>query len=188
MQIIFKYVLAALYFPFMFFEKVYWKLWREYEKLKFSSIGNNVYIGKHCSFTNHSINIGDDVYIGPGCRFQSTMSTIEIGNKVMFGPNVSIHGGDHRFDIIGRYMFDIKENEKLPKNDAPVIIENDVWIGANVTILKGCHIGEGAIIGAGTIINTNVAPYSIIVGAKPRKIYKRWSDADIKKHKESLTQ
>lgn len=186
MRSILKYTLIGLYYPIMILEKLYWNSWREYQKTKFSSIGKNVHIGRYCFFTNKSIKIGNNVYIGPGCRFQSTKSVIHIGNQVMFGPNVSIHGGNHRIDFIGRFMFDIKEDEKLEENDAPVVIEDDVWIGANAIILKGTRIGEGSVIGAGTVVNFNVPAYSIVTGSKSLKIRGRWNEEEIKKHKEIL--
>lgn len=70
----------------------------------------------------------------------------------MFGPNVTIRGGDHRIDVIGRNMVDIKEYEKLPENDKDVFIDGDVWIGCNVTILKGVHIGRRSVVGAGSVV------------------------------------
>ena len=45
--------------------------------------------------------------------------------------------GSHRMDIVGRYMIDIKNDEKLPENDKDILVEDDVWIGANAIILRG---------------------------------------------------
>lgn len=170
------------------FEKGYWFIKRKYQMDQLLSCGSDVFISRGCTFTPHTISIGDDVYIGQGCRFQSTASTIYIGSHVMFGPNVSIHGGNHRTDLIGRYIKSIKLNEKLPVNDQMVVIESDVWIGANAIILKGVTIGEGSIIGAGSIVIKSVPPYTILVGSKPQKSFKRWSDEEIEKHKFILRQ
>lgn len=70
----------------------------------------------------------------------------------MFGPNVTIRGGDHRIDVIGRNTVDIKEYEKLPENDKDVFVDDDVWIGCNVTILNGVHIGRRSVVGAGSVV------------------------------------
>lgn len=83
-------------------------------------------------------------------------------------------------------MINIKE--KLPKNDKDVIIENDVWIGSNVTILSGVTIGEGSIISAGSVITKDVSPYTVIVGSLPRKIWPRWDNETIERHKNILTE
>ena len=67
----------------------------------------------------------------------------------MFGPNVTIITGNHRTDIIGKTMISVTINEKLPENDENVVINDDVWIGANAIILKGVTIGKGSVVGAG---------------------------------------
>ena len=107
MNVIMNIFFRVIWFFFSFLEKAYWTTWRNIQKQRFISCGNNVSIGRGCYFTNTTISIGEDVYIGPGCRFQSTRSKILIGSHVMFGPNVAIHGGNHRTDILGRYMKDV---------------------------------------------------------------------------------
>src|ERR1700739_4026978 len=171
-----------------FFERSYWFLWRSEQKRKFKRIGKNVHIDRFCHFIHKAISIGDDVYIGRGCVFQSTSSEIIIGDHVMFGPGVSIHGGNHRTDLIGRYMKSIKLNEKLPKNDQDVIISDDVWIGANAIILPGVTIGEGSVIGAGSVISKSVPAYTIVVGSKRQKSFERWSKENIKMHLKLINQ
>lgn len=117
-------------------------IWKQYFlmpywKEAFKSIGENVYIGDHSSFIFDHVEIGNNVFIGEGASFIAAVATIHIGNHVMFGPHVTIRGGDHRIDIVGRYIDSIDNSEKLPENDQDVYIEDDVWIGCNVTILKG---------------------------------------------------
>lgn len=89
-------------------------------------------------------------------------------------------GGDYNTSDIGKYMYDI--NEKLPENDQPVVIKDDVWIGSGVIILKGVTIGEGSIIAAGALVNKDINPYSI-VGGVPAKILKmRFDKSQINEH------
>ena len=98
----------------------------------------------------------------------------------MFGPNVTIMGGDHNTKKIGKYMFDVEE--KLPENDLPIVIKDDVWIGTGSIILKGVTIEEGSIIAAGSLVNKNVPPYTI-VGGIPAKILKaRFSPSQLNEH------
>ena len=104
----------------------------------------------------------------------------------MFGPGVTIITGDHRTDMIGRYMKTVGDNEKLPENDKDVIIENDVWVGANVTILKGVEIGEGSIVAAGSVVTKSVPPYSIVGGVPARVIKARFTPEQIEQHKEYI--
>jgi len=73
-------------------------------------------------------------------------------------------------------MDEVTKTEKLPENDQPVVIEEDVWCGANVTILKGVHIGKGSVIAAGAVVIRDVGEY-VIWGAVPaKKIKNRFSD------------
>ena len=86
--------------------------------------------------------------------------------------------------MIGKYILDI--TEKLPENDAPVVIEDDVWCGANVTILKGVTIGRGSVIAAGSVVTRSIPPYSIAGGVPARVIKKRFSEEQIKEHERIL--
>lgn len=107
-----------------------------------------------------------------------------IGKKVIFGPHPTIITGDHRIDVVGKFIID--SHEKLPQNDLPVIIEDDVWTGANVTILKGVTIGRGSVIAAGAVVTKTCPPYSII-GGIPAKILKyRFSIDEILNHEKKL--
>lgn len=169
----------------LLFQRVYWFFWRRYQLTQFEEVGERVYIGRYCTFTYNNIIIGSDVYIGNNACFQSTHGKIIIGNHVMFGPNVQIHGGNHKFKNVGTYMKHILN--KKEGEDGIVKICDDVWVGAGSIILKGVTIGEGSIIGAGSIITKDVKPYSIIVGALPRKELERFDQKTIIRHKEELT-
>ena len=159
---------------------------RETQKKKLYKCGDNVYIGQNCTFTEKNISVGNDVSIGDECNFTTTLAHIYIGNKVAFGPRVTIRGGNHRTDIIGKFMIDISEKEKLPENDQNVIIEDDVWIGANVTILKGVRIGRGSVVGAGCVVTRDIPPYTIHVGTHGIFEKKRFTDAEIEEHERKL--
>lgn len=135
------------------------------------------------SFSYRTIEVGNDVFIGPGAYF-SSITKITIGNKVMFGPFVTIIGGDHNTSQIGKYMFDV--NEKLPENDLPIIIEDDTWIGARVAILKGVTIGRGSIVAAGSVVTKDVPAYSITAGIPAKTIKMRFSEEEILAHERIL--
>ena len=85
-------------------------------------------------------------------------------------------------------MFQVTDNEKRPEDDRDVIIEDDVWIGAKTTILKGVTIGRGAVIAAGALVVKNVEPYSIVGGVPARFIKMRFSPEEIESHEKALEQ
>ena len=173
--------------------KIYWLVTRAKRRLAmkllkplFRSSGNNFKFDPYGTYSYQTISVGDDVYIGPGAYFLASESNIEIGNKVMFGPNVTIVAGDHNATQIGVYMFDVKE--KLPENDLPVIIQNDVWVGTGVIIMKGVTIGTGSIVAASALVTKNVPPYTIVAGVPARVIKKRFTDEEIIEHERLLTE
>lgn len=130
------------------------------------------------------MSIGDGSSIPKGSVFYCTEAPLTIGKKVIFGPHPTIITGDHRIDVVGKFIID--SHEKLPQNDLPVIIEDDVWTGANVTILKGVTIGRGSVIAAGAVVTKTCPPYSII-GGIPAKILKyRFSIDEILNHEKKL--
>lgn len=131
-------------------QKILLRIWMKLQLPLFKRHGRNVVFGRGCEFSYDCIELGNDVYIGPGARFNSAVSNIRIRNKVLFGPGVTIMGGDHRTNVVGMYMYDIED--KLPENDLDVIIEDDVWIGTHATILKGVTVGRGSIVGAGSVV------------------------------------
>lgn len=154
-------------------------------KSLFKSCGTDVSFDPNDLFSYSTISLGDHVYIGRGATFIS-IKDIVIGNKVMFGPRVTIIGGDHNTSELGKHMYDIKN--KLPENDLPVIIDDDVWVGCNATILKGVHVHTGAIIAAGALVTKDVPEYSIVAGVPAKVIKMRWSMEDLKKHKTMLAE
>lgn len=89
-----------------------------------------------------------------------------IGDYVMMGPNCTIYTQNHSFE-----RTDIPMCMQGVSDEKPVIIEDDVWIGVNVTILPGVTIGKGSIIGAGAVVAKSIPEYSIVVG-NPAKIIK----------------
>jgi len=154
---------------------------------QFAECGKNVMFYPTSSdiFYRH-IYVGSNVFIGPGASFMAYISRIKIGNKVMFGPNVTIRGGNHSSHIIGKFMSDYQTSEKLPEDDQQVVIEDDVWIGTGAIILKGVTIGRGSIVAAGAVVTKDVQPYSIIGGVPAKLIKYRWNTDGILQHEAIL--
>lgn len=164
------------------------RIWRRIRctvlRYAFKSHGRNFIFDPDGNYSYETIQVGDDVFIGQGATLQASASSITIGNKVMFGPNVTIIGGNHNASILGQFMFDIKI--KQVNDDQPVIIEDDVWIGASAIILKGVQIGRGSIVAAGAIVTKKVPPYTIVAGVPARVVSIRFSLPEIFKHEAQL--
>jgi len=135
-------------------------------------------------FGIENLKIGNDVSIPRFAHIFCTDAPLSIGNKVIFGPAPTIVTGNHRIDVVGKYIVD--SHEKASDNDKEVSIEDDVWIGANVTILMGVTVGRGSVIAAGAIVNKSCPPYSII-GGIPAKILKfRFTIDEVIEHEKAL--
>lgn len=92
---------------------------------------------------------------------------VDIGDDVLFGPNVVISSGEHQYS-----------SEKTPVTLQPIvrkkiIIGNGVWIGANAVIMPGVTLGEGTVVGAGSIVTKPTEPFSVVVGVPAKKIRSR---------------
>lgn len=72
--------------------------------------------------------------------------------------------------------------EKRQENDLPIVIEDGVWCGANVTILKGVTIGKDSIVAAGAVVTKSFPPYSIIGGVPAKLLKKRFTEEQIQEH------
>jgi len=123
------------------------------------------------------IHIGDHVYIGPRA-FISAVKGIVFGNGVTIGPEIMVMAGDHDFRRVGHRIYESTEGGC----DEKIIIGDDVWIGARVILLKGVFVGEGAVIGAGSVVTTNVIPYAVYAGNPARKIGTRFLREELREH------
>ena len=113
------------------------------------------------------IHIDDGVSLGAGVTIFATRAHVYIGKRSFSGPHLTIMTGDHPADIVGKFIADNrkvdleKQGKDISKYDQDVIIDEDVWMGCNVTILKGVHIGRGAIIAAGSVVTHPLPPYCV---------------------------
>lgn len=148
-------------------------------KTKFRLLPNtSITIGSNCSFnSSHNSNLigiytpcmfstiekGAQIDIGDKCGFSGTVIAsalyIKLGNNVRCGANTLITDSDWHTD------------DYRTGANKPVIIENNVWLGYGVKVLKGVHIGENSLIGAGSIVTKDI-PANVIAAGNPCKIIK----------------
>ncbi|MEE2895068.1 MAG: acyltransferase [Planctomycetota bacterium] len=115
-----------------------------------------------------SLDIGARCIFNPGVHLAAADS-VSIGDRVLFASGVYVTDHDH--DVSDPSDPPIA-NRRLVQ--APVRIDNFVWLGERVMVLKGVTIGERSIVGAGSIVTTDIPPYSMAVGA-PARVVKTWN-------------
>ena len=132
----------------------------------FEYCGNNVNIQKGAHFgSGLHIRIGDNSGLGVNCVIPDGSI---IGNDVMMGQNVFVHERNHRFD-----RTDVPMRLQGDTDKKPLIVDDDVWIGRDVTIMVGRHIAKGTIVAANSVVTKDFPPYSIIGGNPARLIRSR---------------
>ena len=112
---------------------------------------------------------GASIEIGPGCQLSGTSITarstvIQLGRQVMFGPNCIVVDSDFH----AHWPPEARATEPGMEGDRPVSVGDYAWIGMNCLILKGVTIGEGAIIGAGSVVTRDVPPFCLAAGSPAR--------------------
>jgi virginiamycin A acetyltransferase len=163
---------------------LYWK-WRNYkDKLEITNykLSRKTLLGKRTKIRNRTeignISLGDYSYIsGPGSYIEEAI----IGKYCSIARQVVIGVSGHNYNwlttspIITSKAYGFIDNDiKVPQKEKPVI-GNDVWVGMNVIIMRGVTIGDGAVIAAGSVVTTDIAPYSIAGGIPAKHIRYRFS-------------
>lgn len=136
----------------------------------FESIGKNCYIETpfHANWGGKNVTFGDNVY----ANFNLTLvddGKITVGNSVMFAPNVVLCTATHPIDPTLR--------EKVVQYNLPVTIEDNVWLGAGVTVLPGVTIGKNTVVGAGSLVTKDL-PSNVVAVGSPCKVLREISVND----------
>lgn len=155
--------------------------------------------------TDPRVSIGKYTYGSPTFLLWNSEERIEIGSFCSIALDVSIFGGgEHITEWVTTYPLRIAFEDTLayrdglPATKGPTRIGHDVWIGYRATVLSGVRIGDGAVIGAGSVVARDVPPYTIVAGNPARIVRSRfapdqvaalldikwwnWPDDQIRKH------
>ena len=144
-------------------------------------VGKNVRLSRNGTVANaHLVTIGDNVFISE-C-FHIAAHPFKIGRDVIIGPRLTAICNNHIFDRVGQSVYECAADRIYE----PIEIESDSWLGANVTLLPGVTIGQGCIVGAGSVVNKSLPPYTICVGVPCRPIKTRFNEDELKKHLQAM--
>jgi len=102
------------------------------------------------------IELGERVFVNQGCYFLD-LGGISVGDRTMIGPGVTLSTAGHPVELAERYDF---------ITHAPIVIEEDVWIGAAATVTPGVTIGRGSVVGAGAVVASDVPPMTVVTGTE----------------------
>lgn len=147
----------------------------DFSRIENSIFGRNVDLQRFALIYNSQM--GDYSYVGRNF----TCWYAKIGKFCSISWNVGIGGANHDYNRISQHaflyaeQFGMLESGQQPcynRFNTDCEIGNDVWIGCNAVICRGVHIGDGAVIGAGSVVTKDVEPYTI-VGGVPAKVLKR---------------
>lgn len=139
------------------------------EKSSLIELGQNIDIWEYVIIKTHTnkVIIGDNSQLNPFTVIYGG-SGVEIGRNVMIAPHVMIAGGNHNYKDLSKPMRFAGSNSK-----GKIIIEDDVWIGANCVITDGVTIGKGAIVAAGSVVTQNVKEFDVVGGIPTNFFFNR---------------
>jgi len=132
-----------------------------------NNAGKNINIEKGAIFSDQ-VDLGDNSGLGINSKLYGR---VIIGCNVMMGPDCLVYTRNHNIEDVSVPM-----NVQGETQEMPVVIENDVWIGARVIILPGKRIGKGSVVGAGAVVSRDIPEFSVAVGNPIRIIRNRKID------------
>lgn len=155
------------------------KAWYYRKKYNLRNVDKSVYFGGSSQISSDII-VGHHVYFGPECNIYPN---VEVRDFTIFANNVSIMGGDHRYDVVGLPV-GLTGRSDIKKT----LIGRDCWIGAHTIIMCGVTIADGCIIAAGAVVTKDTEPYGIYAGVPAKRIKERFSTVeDMRKHIEMIS-
>ena len=140
--------------------------------------------------SSNNIIMGDETSIGPNSRIMNSRAKFIMARYSFSGPELLVITGNH-MPVIGKPLIKVTDSDKdtLDVNhefDKNVVVEEDVWLGARVTLLSGAYVRRGTIVAAGAVVIGKTRPYSIYGGIPAKFIKFRWTIEEILKHESKI--
>lgn len=141
-------------------------------------------------YNNDNLILGERVSIGPDSEIMNPRAKF-IMKKWSFTARELLAVDGNHMSVVGIPLIDVRDEDKdrLDVNqdyNKDIIVEEDVWIGARVTLCAGCHINRGAIVAAGAVVTKELPPYSVCGGVPAKHIKFKWSIDEILEHEAKL--
>nr|WP_221659312.1 DapH/DapD/GlmU-related protein [Bacteroides salyersiae] len=173
-----NFILRGLY--------IFYKSHLGIRKSKFGYCADNVILTPPLYLGNiKNIYLYENTCLASNTFISATNAKFIVKRNCSIAERLTVHTGNHAM-IVGRFGSSITESDKPKGYDEDVVVESDVWIGCNVTLLSGVHIGRGAIIAAGAVVTQDVLPYSIVGGVPAKFIKFKWDIKQILEHESIL--
>lgn len=138
----------------------------------------------------------ENLYLGEGCMIYSGSLIMNLRSRFIVkkrsgaSHNLTVVPGNH-LTLVGKWRGDITDalKDELLKHkeyDKDIVVDEDVWIGVNVTLMNGVHIGRGCTIGGSTVVRSSTPPYSIVVGNPAKVVGFVFTPEEIIEHEKTL--
>lgn len=161
------------------------------ENRKYKNLAPGVFIGP-----NIIVSVKDNLVMKEGASLEPGSLIMNINAKFIMGrwsgagPNLTVITGNH-MSVIGKPLLLVNDEDKKTmdpdgRQDQDVILEDDVWLGTNVTLLNGVKVGRGAVVAAGTICRTKIPPYTIVAGNPAKVVGFRFTPDEVIEHEQKL--
>ena len=155
-------------------------------KSNFAQCTDSVIITPPISVLNSkNIFLGNNTCIGPQAHISALNAKFICKGNCAIAEGLTVHTGNHA-RIVGKFVTDITEANKPKGYDHDVIVEQDCWIGSNVTLLSGVTIGRGTTVAAGAVVSKSMPPYCVCGGVPAKFIKFYWTIDQILEHETKL--
>lgn len=164
------------------------EIWRH---IGYKHISRKARLGKGVKVYNkNNLIMGENTNIDAGALIMNTRAKFIMKHDTGAAIGLTVITGNH-MPIVGIDFKHITDEikEKYDPNhelDQDVIVDEEVWIGANVTLLSGVHLNRGATVGAGSVVRTSIPPYAIVAGNPAKIVGFRFSPEEIIEHEKAL--
>lgn len=176
----FEYLKRAL-FCFQSIRKQYIE---PYNKKKYGRIGKQSIVKNNSLLVPENMFIDDYVVIQEQTNFISNKGKLYVGKYSVISAGCTIVPGSHLLTV--GVPFYLATTSHVNDEESDIIIDEDCWIGAGCILLPQCHIGRGAVVGAGSVVKKDIPPYAIVVGSPARIIAAKFSLEQVLKHETIL--